>query len=144
MLTSLLLSRNLETPVNVQALNNEITCLAKTIYFESRNQPQEGQIAVAEVVLARVKSNKFPNTICGVIKQPSQFSWYQANKKLEMKNKKAKNKAYEIAIKVITRTYTPEVPTALFYHNDSVKPAWAKKLVVVKTIKNHTFYNYVN
>ena len=60
----------------------ELYCLANNIYFESRNQPKLGQIAVGQVTMNRVNSPKFPNTVCGVVKQGGekrnrcQFSWY--------------------------------------------------------------------
>src|SRR3546814_6180704 len=51
----------------------ELECLASAVYFESKGEPLEGQLAVAEVILNRVKSPKFPDTICGVVKQRNQF-----------------------------------------------------------------------
>ena len=57
-----------------------LVCLALNIYFEARNQPTSGQIAVAEVTLNRVASRNYPNTVCGVVKQSNKngcaFSWY--------------------------------------------------------------------
>ena len=50
-------------------LSTALTCLALNVYFEARNQPVNGQIAVSSVVLNRVKSNKYPNDICSVVKQ---------------------------------------------------------------------------
>ena len=47
----------------------EATCLAKNMYFEARNQGLAGQLAVSLVVMNRVKDERFPNTICGVIEQ---------------------------------------------------------------------------
>ena len=52
-----------------------ITCLALNIYFESRNQPIEGQVAVSQVVLERVKSDKYPSTVCEVVFQGPTYSW---------------------------------------------------------------------
>ena len=52
-----------------------ITCLALNIYFESRNQPIEGQVAVSQVVLERVKSKKYPDTVCEVVFQGPTYSW---------------------------------------------------------------------
>ena len=47
----------------------ELYCLSKNIYFESRNQPTLGQIAVGQVTMNRVNSPRFPNTVCGVVRQ---------------------------------------------------------------------------
>ena len=72
----------------LDASEEEIRCLAENIYWEARNQSKEGRLAVAQVTLNRVEDPRFPNTICGVVKQtkyyPSgridlhscQFSWY--------------------------------------------------------------------
>ena len=54
--------------------DGEADCLAKAVYFESKGEPLNGQLAVAEVVMNRAKSGRFANTLCGVVKQPSQFS----------------------------------------------------------------------
>lgn len=60
----------------------EVECLAKTIYFESRGESIQGQMAVAWVTLNRVTSKKFPSTICGVVHQPYQYSWVKQNNKV--------------------------------------------------------------
>ena len=57
------------TPVEATDRFEELYCLAKNIYFESRNQPKLGQIAVAQVTMNRVNSPKFPNSVCGVVQQ---------------------------------------------------------------------------
>ncbi|NNC72074.1 MAG: cell wall hydrolase, partial [Sphingomonadaceae bacterium] len=56
------------------ARDDELHCLAKVILHESRGEPRSGQLAVAQVVMNRVESPRFPNSICGVIYQRSQFS----------------------------------------------------------------------
>ena len=57
------------------AVGIQLTCLAQNIYFESRDQPTVGQMAVASVVLNRVHDSRYPNTICGVVKQGPTYSW---------------------------------------------------------------------
>ena len=70
-----------------KAKADEVECLALNIYHEARNQPTAGKLAVAQVTLNRVKHDRFPNTICGVvyqgyylnnnpIKHKCQFSWW--------------------------------------------------------------------
>ena len=51
-------------------VRKELYCLATNIYFESRNQPQVGRVAVGQVTMNRMNSPKFPNTVCEVVKQP--------------------------------------------------------------------------
>ena len=58
-------------PVQAADRFEELYCLAKNIYFESRNQPKLGQIAVAQVTMNRVNSPKFPDSVCGVVQQLS-------------------------------------------------------------------------
>ena len=58
----------------------EITCLAKNMYFEARNQGLAGQLAVSLVVMNRVKDERFPNTICGVIEQGPISKWWLKEK----------------------------------------------------------------
>ena len=60
----------------------EVECLAKTIYFESRGESLQGQMAVAWVTLNRTKSEKFAPTVCGVVYQPKQYSWVKQNNKV--------------------------------------------------------------
>ncbi len=50
-------------------------CLAQAVYFESNGEPLEGQLAVAEVIMNRAASGRFPATLCGVVRQKSQFSF---------------------------------------------------------------------
>src|SRR3546814_3607007 len=63
---------DLSTPTTREAAHD---CLAATIYHESRAEPLEGQLAVAEVVINRTQSPSFRRTICGVVTQPKQFSF---------------------------------------------------------------------
>ena len=63
-----------------EAINVAVVCLALNVYHEAKNQPFEGQVAVAQVVLNRVKDERFPNTICEVVEQgPVYESWKTRN-----------------------------------------------------------------
>ena len=130
-----------------------ITCLALNIYFESRNQPIEGQIAVSQVVLERVKSEKYPNTVCEVvfqgptyswsvnypIKDRCQFSWYCAGLSDKPKDEIAWLNSLEVAEKVYYGL-TDTVKGATHYHSVKVDPWWAKYKVKVRQIGDHIFY----
>ena len=59
----------------------EVKCLAEAVYHEARGESKTGRLAVAHVIVNRKNSNKFPHSICGVIRQPGQFS-YDAKKKI--------------------------------------------------------------
>ena len=130
-----------------------ITCLALNIYFESRNQPIEGQIAVSQVVLERVKSEKYPNTVCEVvfqgptyswsvnypIKDRCQFSWYCDGLSDKPKDEIAWLNSLEVAEKVYYGL-TDTIKGATHYHSVKVDSWWAKYKVKVRQIGDHIFY----
>jgi spore germination cell wall hydrolase CwlJ-like protein len=131
----------------------ELRCLAENIYFEARGEPFEGMLGVAFVTLNRVKDERYPNTICGVVKQKKystcQFSWWceerprhiSRNQLLTKYNNLVYNDILQIAI-MVTNNYGKFIdPTlgALFYHADYVNPRW-RHLQRVTKIGKHIFY----
>jgi spore germination cell wall hydrolase CwlJ-like protein len=125
----------------------EWRCLAEALYFEARGETIEGQFAVAEVILNRVESGKFPDTICGVVNQGSgngryrcQFT-YTCDGKLEIISEK---KAWESVGKVAMLAIEGDVPDlthgATFYHTTYVSPSWSRKFARTITIGEHHFY----
>lgn len=130
-----------EEKIEVQYTDEDFDCLAKTIYFEAGNQSYEGKLAVGEVVLNRVRSDIFPNTICAVVKQKHQFSWYWDGKSDNVPEKApAWSDSCAAAREVLTgkaQIYDSEV---LHYHADYVNPSWAQQLEIAARIDNHIFY----
>ena len=124
----------------------ELYCLAKNIYFESRNQPKIGKIAVAQVTLNRVKSDKFPNTVCEVVYQGGerrnrcQFSWYCDVKKDEPTNGPAWDDSVYLALLVYGDGFLDVTEGALWYHATYVSPSWAEHYQKTVRINNHIFY----
>tara|TARA_B100000424_G_C22741338_1_gene401257 strand:+ start:72 stop:527 length:456 start_codon:yes stop_codon:yes gene_type:complete len=124
----------------------ELYCLAKNIYFESRNQPKIGKIAVAQVTLNRVQSDKFPNTVCEVIYQGGerrnrcQFSWYCDGKKDEPTNGPAWDDSVYLALLVYGDGFLDVTEGALWYHATYVSPSWAEHYQKTVRINNHIFY----
>ena len=124
----------------------ELYCLAKNIYFESRNQPKIGKIAVAQVTLNRVQSDKFPNTVCEVIYQGGerrnrcQFSWYCDGKKDEPTNGPAWDESVYLALLVYGDGFLDVTEGALWYHATYVSPSWAEHYQKTVRINNHIFY----
>jgi len=114
-------------------------CLAKTVYFESRGEPAPGQFAVASVVMNRVRSEIYPNTVCKVVHQPYQFSWTLL-KGLNNQDKKAWVQAQYIASILIDGHLKSNVGESLDYHSTTIKPKWAKHYVKNIVIGNHIFY----
>jgi len=118
-------------------------CLAMNVYFESRGESYDGQMAVAEVTMNRVASSKYPNDVCSVVKQRKQFSWYKPGKdEYKIKDEKAWEQAMEIA-NLALDGLVPKTG-AMFFHAHWVNPRWAHspKLEKVQTIGVHTFYKY--
>lgn len=114
----------------------EFSCLAQNVYYESRNQPLAGQIAVAEVTLNRVDDPRWPDSVCGVVKQPHQFSWVGNVK--EVPKGKAWSKAMMVAIVVMAE---PEREDITHFHATYVNPSWASKKVEKIKIGDHIFYS---
>ncbi len=125
----------------------ERKCLAEAVYFESRSEPDEGQAAVAQVVLNRATSGLYPASICGVVYQnrthykACQFSFACEGKSLRITEQDSWRKAVSIADAVVEgRTYVSDVGGATHYHANYVRPGWARRLVKMDVIGHHVFY----
>lgn len=132
----------------------EIKCLADNIYFEAKNEPLEGQIAVAEVTLNRVEHPEYPKTVCGVVWQQNkdrrtgrkvaQFSWTLDGRPDVPKSKETYDEIYALAEEILLYGLDSAIvgPEALFYHATYVKPRWSRQMVRVMRIGNHIFYQH--
>ena len=118
--------------------SKQVECLTRTIYHESRAEGEKGMIAVAFTTLNRVKDSRFPKTICGVVKQPHQFSWTKHNPPI--KEKDAYEEAKQIALEVIKGKHKDITKGSLYFHATSVKPRWANKMNCTIKVGNHLFY----
>ena len=142
-------------------LETAFICLALNTYHEAKNQSLVGQIATAQVVMNRVADDRYPNTVCEVVKQgphrPSwenpekeypirhrcQFSWYCDGKPDVPKNEKAWRKAQDVAFLVLYNKINLDVTEgATHYHATYVKPAWAKTKTRTTKIEKHIFYRW--
>lgn len=118
----------------------EHECLAGAVYFESKGEPLEGQLAVAKVVMNRASSGKFPKSLCGVVKQKSQFSFVRGGRIPSIqKTTLAWRKAVAIAHIAKQELVEGLAGTALFFHARYVSPNW-RGLKRVATVGNHIFY----
>ena len=139
------LFENQEHKIEIEAIDesSELYCMAQNIYFEAGNQSRAGKIAVARVVMNRVKNPGWPDTICDVVKQKMQFSWYWDGVH-DIPNKKSKTwkDSVEVATEVMFGKIAADekLDAALHYHADYVKPYWAKKKVMIAKIDDHIFY----
>lgn len=121
------------------AIDDEhLRCLAGAIYFESQGEPLAGQLAVAQVILNRTRSGRYPANVCGVVKQPGQFSFVRGGEIPAIDTARA---AYRTAVAVakvaLAKTWDAPAPRALFFngaragHSGSIR---------VAAIGNHVFY----
>jgi spore germination cell wall hydrolase CwlJ-like protein len=126
------------TPVP-DTLDPELRCLAGAVYFESRGESLVGQLAVAHVVINRAQSGRFPTSLCGVVHQPSQFSFVRGGKMPAIRESTTLW-SNAVAIAQIARdgSWKNQAPGALFFHARSVSPGWRKTRVA--QIDNHIFY----
>ncbi len=136
-------------PAGVRS-ESELKCLATAIYFEARGEPEEGQIAVAQVVLNRVKNPTYPNTVCGVVYQNQskrnrcQFSFACDGRADRITDKGAWATAQALAKKSVeeqSTTFLDEVGSATHYHATYVRPRWAGRMTKTDKIGRHIFYN---
>jgi len=131
-----------------QARLDEKNCLARAIYFEARSEPEAGQIAVANVILNRVKSKRYPNTICGVVYEGAhrlnscQFSFACDGKQDSPRGPKEWAKAKKLASRALAgEAYVRVLSTATNYHADYVNPRWSGTMKRLIKIGRHIFYN---
>lgn len=121
------------------ATDADLACLAGAIYFESKGEPLEGQLAVADVIINRAQSDRFPSSICGVVTQAGQFSFVRHGR---IPHIDTRRHAYKVAMAVaqiaLAKAWDNPAPEALFFHARRVKPGWG--LAQVASIGHHVFY----
>jgi N-acetylmuramoyl-L-alanine amidase len=121
------------------ALSREMECLAGAIYFEARSEALVGQLAVGRVIIARAASGRFPKSYCGVVYQPSQFSFVRGNG-MPPVNRESRlwQQAVRIALIADSGTWKSPVEGAMFFHAARVSPSWGK--IRMARVDNHIFY----
>jgi hypothetical protein len=125
-----------------------LDCLTAAVYYEARSEPLDGQRAVAQVVLNRVRHPAFPRSICGVVFQGRerrtgcQFSFTCDGSLLRAPAAGPWRQAEEIARAALAGQTEPSVGTATHYHADYVLPKWAFQLGKIGQIGRHIFYRF--
>ena len=122
---------------------DELYCAAQNVYFESRGEPDLGQLAVTQVVLNRVNSHKWPNTVCGVVWQEKQFSWTHDGKSDRIKLSTKQDRRVwikSVFYAVMSMIEDDATNGATHYHNTSVEPYWVESMTQIAHIGNHIFY----
>jgi spore germination cell wall hydrolase CwlJ-like protein len=123
-------------------------CLAEAIYFEARGEPVRGQLAVAQVVINRLKNPAYPNTVCGVVYQNQrwrnrcQFSFACDGRPERITSTEAWATAQTLAHNVLhgKSTWLEDVGSSTHYHATYVRPRWARYMKKMQKIGAHIFY----
>ena len=155
-----------------EAINVAVVCLALNVYHEAKNQDIDGMYAVADVVMNRVEDHRYPNTVCGVVKQgPTreswktrlldlpddervyypirhrcQFSWYCDGKSDDIPS--FDGKLFELMYDYAELYLRPDIiliditDGATHYHADYVFPEWRKSKTKTVEIGDHIFYRW--
>lgn len=144
-------------------LDEQVNCLSHNIYWEARNQPTKGMIAVALVTRNRVYDDRYPDTYCGVVEQGPvreswkkdgtyypirhrcQFSWYCDGKsdKIPTVDLDVYELARIISFKVISNAPMRDFTKgATHYHATYVHPEWAETKTKTVRVKDHIFYRW--
>ncbi|NOZ67292.1 MAG: hypothetical protein GXP00_12515 [Alphaproteobacteria bacterium] len=133
-----------QLPSNVSA--ESFKCLAQAVYFEARSEPFEGQVAVAYVILNRVKDRRYPDNICGVVFQNEkrrnqcQFSFACDGLSDNPYEKAAWNVARRVAGGTLKNASSDVTARSTHYHAKYVRPGWAKHLQPTLQVGSHIFY----
>lgn len=122
-----------------ESLDGDMQCLAGAVYFESKGESLEGQLAVARVIINRAKSGRFADSLCGVVYQPSQFSFVRGR---AMPPVRAQSDSWREAVAIaqiaMNDGWDSRAEGALFFHARRVSPGWGKAKLAM--IDNHIFY----
>jgi spore germination cell wall hydrolase CwlJ-like protein len=131
-----------------------VMCLALNLYFEARDQPVVGQLAVGFSTMNRVADERYPDSVCGVVKQAKynswdsdhpirhmcQYSWFCDGLSDLPTDDKAMLEATILAANIFYGRVTDISAGATHYHATYVQPYWADHMTVVFTIDDHIFY----
>lgn len=135
-------------PIGTIEYGRALKCLSDAIYYEAANEPDDGQRAVAQVILNRMRHPTFPNSVCGVIYQGSertsgcQFSYSCDGSMARMPARVAWLRAQKVAVSALAGSVYAPVGTATHYHATYVYPYWAPSLNYVGTVGAHRFYSW--
>lgn len=122
-----------------EELDGDMKCLAGAVYFESKGESLEGQLAVARVIINRAKSGRFADSLCGVVYQPSQFSFVRGRSIPPVRaESRSWREAVAIAQIATNDSWDSRAEGALFFHARRVSPSWGKAKLAM--IDNHIFY----
>lgn len=122
-------------------LSEQLRCLAGAVYFESRGEPLNGQLAVAEVVINRAQDNRWPASYCGVVYQRAQFSFVRGGKMPAINTSSATWRRAKAVAKIAhDNLWQTDANEAVYFHAKYVRPKWSRTKTRVTQIDTHVFY----
>lgn len=120
-------------------VSGDMKCLAGAVYFESKGESLEGQLAVARVIINRARSGRFADSLCGVVYQPGQFSFVHGGGMPSIRmGSESWREAVAIAQIAVDDSWDSKAEGALYFHARRVSPGWGKRQLAA--IDNHIFY----
>ncbi|MEG3168879.1 cell wall hydrolase [Sphingomonas sp. LB3N6] len=120
------------------AADDALQCLAGAIYFESKGEPLTGQLAVAEVIINRAKSGRFPTDVCAVVKQRGQFSFVRGGQIPTITKGASYRTAVAVAKVALASAWNSPADKALYFNTPDRRPS--VRAIKVASIGNHVFY----
>ncbi|WP_457809286.1 cell wall hydrolase [Kushneria sp. EE4] len=132
-------------PKGQAPLDDAVSCLARSIYWEAKGTDREEMEAVASVIMNRLGSRRFPTTLCGVVQQgpetgSCQFSWWCDGRPDEARELGEYAAAREIARRALNATLVDRTHGALFFHHRGITPSWASSFVQTAETGSFQFY----
>ena len=132
-------------PNGTERMDDAITCLARTIYWEARGESTASMEAVASVVMNRLRNDGFPKTVCAVVRQGDeqgdcQFSWWCDGRSDKAKEDASYAVAKEIARRALNQQLRDRTHGALYFHHRSMRPAWASSFIKTADVGDFEFY----
>jgi len=130
----------------VSGSDKHTECLAEALYFEARGESVRGQFAVAEVIMNRVDSPEFPDTVCGVIRQGTgkkyqcQFTYTCDGNPEHIANQSAYGQVSKVARLMVDGAPRALTGGATYYHTRAVSPRWSRVFARTASIGVHHFY----
>ncbi len=133
-------------PTRRAGSKKDLECLAQVIYFEARGEDIEGWLAVAHTVRNRVESDRFPDTVCGVVWQgrgvlnQCQFSYFCDGLPEVVDDKKSYREIRSLAKKFLENPTNDLTDGATYFHTTNVNPFWSDHMHLTKVVGQHVFY----
>ena len=133
-------------PSGASPLDDPLTCLARTIYWEAKGEDRQGLEAIANVVMNRLGKDGFPDSVCGVVtegrqRKACQFSWWCDGRPDDVEEPDRYALAKEIAREALNRQLRDRTNGALYFYREGTrKPEWAGEYRRVAEVGEHLFY----